>query len=66
MTNEIVVNVRWMDGYFEQFLVTEVRFGCDLLWMHLTNDSNRHIPTRAVRWFSVTPESHEELNKKDG
>lgn len=53
------LTVRWNDGYLEQFEAEEVRFGCDLLWMHLINGGNRHIPLRSVRWFSVTPESHE-------
>lgn len=56
----IIVNVRWYDGYLEELEATEVRFGSDLLWMRLENGSNRHIPLRQVRWFSVTPESHEE------
>jgi len=30
---EIKVNVRWFDGYLEDFNCTEVRFGSDLLWM---------------------------------
>lgn len=54
----IYVTVRWNDGYLESFEATEVRFGCDLLWLHLSNDHNRHIPLRSVRWFSQTPESH--------
>jgi hypothetical protein len=55
----IHVAVRWFDGYLEEFEASEVRFGSDLLWMRLTNGKNRHIPLREVRWFSVTPESHE-------
>jgi hypothetical protein len=58
MDVEIQVSVRWLDGYLEEFTASEVRFGCDLLWMRLTNATNRHIPLRSVRWFSVTPESH--------
>jgi hypothetical protein len=53
------VNVRWHDGYLETFDADEVRFGSDLLWMHLTSSGNRHIPLRTVRWFSLSPESHE-------
>lgn len=49
-----VVNVRWHDGYHEVFECTEVRFGCDLLWMQLTDGSNRHIPLRSVRTFSLS------------
>jgi len=52
------VNVRWLDGYLEYFEAIEVRFGCDLLWLKL-KDSNRHIPLRQVRWFSLSEESHE-------
>jgi hypothetical protein len=54
-----IVNVRWNDGYLEMFEVSEVRFGSDLLWMRLLDGNNRHIPLRQVRWFSVSPESHE-------
>jgi hypothetical protein len=61
---EIIVNVRWHDGYLEEFKATEVRFGSDLLWMRLSNGSNRHIPLRSVRWFSTTPESHENIIKE--
>jgi hypothetical protein len=56
---KITVNVRWNDGYLETFEASEVRFGSDLLWMRLVNGKNRHIPTRQVRWWSTTPESHE-------
>jgi hypothetical protein len=56
---EAVVNVRWMDGYLEMFEVHEVRAGAHLLWMRLANGANRHIPLTSVRWFSVSPESHE-------
>ena len=56
----IKVSVRWFDGYLEAFKCNQVRFGCDLLWMQLESSQNRHIPLREVRWFSVTPESHEE------
>jgi hypothetical protein len=58
--NDVRVNVRWMDGYYESFDCIEVRFGLDLLWLRLNEGKNRHIPLRSVRWFSVTPESREE------
>ena len=53
------VVVRWFDGYLEEFDCVETRFGSDLLWMRLKTGQNRHVPLRTVRWFSVTPESHE-------
>jgi hypothetical protein len=53
-----IVNVRWHDGYLETFEAQEVRFGCDLLWMRLTDGQNRHISLRSVRWFSMSKESH--------
>jgi len=56
---EIIVYVRWFDGYLEEFLCDEVRFGSDLLWLKLLSGKNRHIPVRQVRWYSITPESHE-------
>lgn len=56
-----VVNVRWNDGYLETFEVTQVRFGCDLLWLVQTDGQNRHIPLRSVRWFSLSKESHAEV-----
>lgn len=59
MENEILVTVRWFDGYLESFKCKEVRFGSDLLWMRLQDGKNRHIPVRQVRWYSVNPESHE-------
>lgn len=55
------VNVRWWDGYLETFEATEVRFGCDLLWLRLSNGENRHIPLRQVRWFSLSKESHAKM-----
>lgn len=57
MTN--IVTVRWWDGYIEEFECSEVRFGCDLLWMRLTSGKNRHIPLRQVRWYSLSEESHQ-------
>lgn len=60
-----VVTVRWFDGYLEEFEVTEVRFGSDLLWMRLSNGQNRHIPLRQVRWFEMTEESHQKVDEQD-
>ena len=57
------VNVRWWDGYLETFEATEVRFGCDLLWLRLSNGENRHIPLRMVRWFSLSKESHAKVGE---
>jgi len=61
------VAVRWWDGYLEEFEATEVRFGSDLLWIRQVDGSNRHIPLRQVRWFSMYPPSHESLdvNKRE-
>jgi hypothetical protein len=59
--NIICVNVRWFDGYIETFEASEVRFGNSLIWMRLSNGGNRHIPLGQVRWFSVSPESHEKI-----
>ena len=56
------VTVRWFDGYLEDFSATEVRFGCDLLFLRLQDGKNRHIPLRMVRWFSMSKESHEREN----
>lgn len=47
-----VVQVRWFDGYYEEFEVTEVRAGNYLLWMKLLNGETRHIPLHQVRWYS--------------
>ena len=55
-----IVTVRWHDGYLESFNAVEVRFGVDLLYFELTGKcTNRHIPLRSVRWFSVHPPSRE-------
>jgi len=59
------VNVRWWDGYREVFECSEVRFGAYLLWMRLSNGTNRHIPLSQVRWFSLSTEDHEEGYKND-
>jgi hypothetical protein len=61
----IVVNVRWFDAYLETFNVSEVRFGSDLLWLRCADGSNRHIPLRQVRWFSLSQESHERRGDLD-
>ena len=58
------VTVRWWDGYLEEFECSEVRFGSDLLFLRLESGSNRHIPLRQVRWFSLEKESHECVNNK--
>jgi len=58
------VTVRWWDGYLEEFECSECRFGCDLLWLKLSDGANRHIPTRHVRWWSQYPESHENFTKE--
>lgn len=59
-----MVTVRWWDGYMEEFEATEVRFGCDLLWMRLANGQNRHIPLRQVRWYGMTEESHQRVKEE--
>jgi hypothetical protein len=56
----IVVTVRWLDGYMEKFECREVRAGGSFLWMRLLSGSDRMLPTGSIRWFSRTPESHEE------
>ena len=57
------VNVRWWDGYLETFEATEVRFGCTLLWMRLSNGENRNIPLWMVRWYSLSKESHAKVEE---
>jgi len=56
---EILVYVRWLDGYLEKFVAVEVRFGANLLWIRNSSGQNRNIPLQSVRWYSVYPESHE-------
>lgn len=43
----------------EEFEATEVRFGCDLLFLRLKDGKNRQIPLRHVRWFGMSRESHQ-------
>ena len=50
--------------YLEEFECSEVRFGSDLLFLRLESGSNRHIPLRQVRWFSLEKESYESVNNK--
>lgn len=59
MTKEIIVHVRWLDGYLERFEANDVRASAQVLWMRLTIGQNRSIPLSNVRWYSTTPESHE-------
>lgn len=60
MAKEInIVTVRWFDGYMEEFEAVEVRFGSDLLFLRLSNNKNRQIPLRHVRWFGLSKESHQ-------
>lgn len=56
------VTVRWWDGYLEDFDATEVRAGAYLLWMRLSNETERSIPLLQVRWFSRSIESHQSTN----
>ena len=59
MKDNILVNVRWWDGYLEVFECEQVRQGGHILWMRLVNGQNRTIPLIGnVRWFSTNPESH--------
>ena len=58
MKQNIIVNVRWWDGYLEVYEANQVRQGAYILWMRLTNGQNRTIPLTQVRWFSTNPESH--------
>lgn len=57
-----IVWVRWMDGYLERFNCKQVRLSGDLLYLVLEDDQNRHIPLKSnVRWFSLSHESHAEV-----
>ena len=58
------VTVRWWDGYLEMYDCEEFRFGHMLLWMRLKDGKNRHLPTHYIRWYSVYPESHENIEQK--
>ena len=58
---DFVISIRWLDGYFESFNAKQIRISATLLWMRLKNDKNRNIPLQNVRWYSVYPESHEEV-----
>jgi hypothetical protein len=59
MTKEIIVQVRWIDGYLETFECTDyVRASASFLSMRLTIGENRNIPMCNVRWYSRLPESH--------
>ena len=53
------VTVRWFDGYLEEFVCSEVRFGAYILWMRLENGKERIIPLTQVRWFGQSVESHQ-------
>ena len=57
---EIIVTVRWFDGYLESFRAKQIRAGEALLWLRLKDGKNRNIPLRNVRWYSMYPESHED------
>lgn len=59
------VYVRWFDGYYEEFEVKEVRYGSDLLFMRLSNGTNRHIPLRHVRWFGLEKASCQTVSVKE-
>lgn len=53
------VTVRWFDGYLEEFICSEVRFGAYILWMRLEGGKERIVPLTQVRWFSQSVESHQ-------
>lgn len=57
-----IVTVRWWDGQKEDFECTEVKFGCDFLWMKLLNGKNRWIPLRQVRWIGTTIDSKQDTH----
>ncbi len=59
MSKEIIVHVRWLDGYLERFECDEARCSSELLFLRLTIKQNRNIPVCNVRWYSILPESHE-------
>ena len=50
---EILITVRWWDGYLETFNVFEksVRAGAYLLYFITTNGNERRIPVQQVRWY---------------
>lgn len=69
MRCDTLVTVEWMDTYVEKFAATEVRYGCDLLWMRLKNGQNRHIPLREVAEFScedIPPQISCNTDKSEG
>lgn len=46
------ITIRWWDGFKRTYLIIEYEPGCDYLWLHFADDSEKWIPTRMVRWFS--------------
>ena len=60
-----IVTVRWFDGYLEEFVCSEVRFGGYILWMRLENKKERIIPLMQVRWFGQSIESHQRNEVQD-
>lgn len=59
-----VITVRWMDGDIEEFEAQDkVRLSTALLFFKLNKTGmNRHIPLSNVRWYSIYPETHEDLS----
>lgn len=47
--------VRWCDGYKEVFYYNTFRAGCDYLWIELSDGTDRWIPNKSIRTFSVFP-----------
>jgi hypothetical protein len=47
------VEVRWFDGYLEEFTCKSVRAGNHHLWMLLDSGKNRWLPNKEIRWFSI-------------
>ncbi len=45
--------VRWWDGFKRTYNIIEFEPGCDYLWIKLSDNTEKWIPTRMVRWFGA-------------
>lgn len=54
-----LISVEWLDSYSESFEAKKWRLGSDTLWIKLSDNNDRHIPLRSVRYviqrLKITP-----------
>jgi len=53
MQKTIIVKVRWIDGFFREYIATSYQMGKDNYWIKLVDGRQKWIPRENVRSVTI-------------